>query len=121
MKPLIHGMRRLMRRGTDSLLGTDTALPYRRRPPLVLINGLAEQSESWFSNVGVWRRHFDVYTPNILAYEAEAIHRRIEQRLPIDLDYLVEQLRTYLDSFVQDPPYSLIANSMGGKVAVEFT
>jgi pimeloyl-ACP methyl ester carboxylesterase len=112
MKPLIHGMRRLMRRGT--------AVKYRRRPPLVLINGLAEQQESWFCNVDTWRRRFDVHTPNILAYEAAGIHRRIEEKLPIDIDYLVEQLRVYLDSFVQSPPYALVANSMGGKIAVEF-
>ncbi len=113
MKPLIHGMRRLMRRGT--------AVGYRRRPPLVLINGLAEQSESWFCNVDTWRRRFDVHTPNILAYEGAEIHRRIDDKLPIDIDYLVEQLRIYLDSFVQTPPYSLVANSMGGKIAVEFS
>jgi len=86
----------------------------------VLINGLAEQSESWFSNVEVWRRRFDVYTPNILAYEGAALHRRIAEKLPVDIDYLVEQLRVYLDSFVQRPPYNLVANSMGGKIAVEF-
>ncbi len=101
-----------MRRGS--------ANQYHRRPPLVLINGLAEQSESWFCNVDVWRRKFDVHTPNILAYDAASIHRRIEEKLPIDIDYLVEQLRIYLDSFVQRPPYNLVANSMGGKIAVEF-
>ena len=49
-----------------------------------------------------------------------ALHRRIEERRPISVDYLVEQLRVYLDEFVQTPPYHLVANSMGGKVAVEF-
>jgi pimeloyl-ACP methyl ester carboxylesterase len=93
---------------------------YRRRAPLVLINGLAEQTESWFANVDHWRRHFDVHTPNILAYDADAIHRRIEAGLPINIDHLVEQLRVYVDQFVQRPPYNLVANSMGGKVAVEF-
>ena len=67
----------------------------------------------------LWRRHFDVHTPNILAYDADAIHRRIHAKLPIDIDYLVEQLRQYLDEFVQRPPYGVVANSMGGKVAVE--
>ncbi len=113
MKPLIHGMRRLMRRGT--------AHAYRRRPPLVLINGLAEQSESWFANVESWRRRFDVHAPNILAYEGVSIHRRIEHKQPINIDYLVEQLRIYLDQFVQSPPYFVVANSMGGKIAVEFS
>ena len=45
----------------------DRQLPrYVRRPPLVLINGLAEQPESWYRNVAHWRRHFDVFTPNEL-------------------------------------------------------
>ncbi len=93
---------------------------YGRKPSLVLINGLAEQAESWFCNVDAWRRHFDVHTPNILAYEAESIHNRIDADLPIDIDYLVEQLRLYIDNFVQNGPVYLVANSMGGKIAVEF-
>ena len=36
--------------------------PYGRRQPLVLINGLAEQAESWFRNLPFWRRYFDVHT-----------------------------------------------------------
>ena len=36
---------------------------YGRREPLVLINGLAEQHESWFLNRRYWSRHFDVYLP----------------------------------------------------------
>jgi pimeloyl-ACP methyl ester carboxylesterase len=96
------------------------SLSYARRPPLVLINGLAEQSESWYCNVDAWRRHFDVHTPNLLVYDGEALHRRINQNQPIDIDYLVERLREYLDQFVQTPPYHLVANSLGGKVAVEF-
>jgi len=93
---------------------------YVRRPPLVLINGLSEQSESWFRNHWFWRRHFDVHMPNILVYEGTAIHRRIDEGLPIDVDYLVEQLHLYLESFVQTPPYHLVASSLGGKVAVEY-
>ncbi len=93
---------------------------YGRRPPLVLINGLAEQAESWFCNSAAWRRHFEVHTPNLLAYEGAALHRRVDEGLPISIDYLVEQLHYYLDAFVQTPPYHLVANSLGGKVAVEF-
>ena len=111
MKPLIRGMRRLIRRSPPT--------HYDRRPPLVLINGLAEQTESWFCNVNAWRRRFEVFTPNILVYDAACIHRRIDERLPIDIDYLVQQLREYLESFVQRPPYRVVANSMGGKIAVE--
>jgi pimeloyl-ACP methyl ester carboxylesterase len=93
---------------------------YARRQPLVLINGLAEQAESWFRNTKFWRRYFDVHMPNILAYDGPALHRRIDEGLPIDLDYLVGQLHTYLESFAQCGPYHLVAASLGGKVAVEY-
>jgi pimeloyl-ACP methyl ester carboxylesterase len=93
---------------------------YVRRRPLVLLNGLAEQAESWFRNHGFWRRSFDVHMPNILAYQGTALHRRIAEGLPITVDYLVDQLHQYLDSFVQAPPYHLVASSLGGKVAIEY-
>lgn len=93
---------------------------YERKAPLVLINGLAEQAESWYCNVEKWRQHFDVHTPNLLVYDGVALQRRIEAAQPINIDYLVEQLRLYVDSFVQRPPVHLLANSMGGKIAVEF-
>jgi pimeloyl-ACP methyl ester carboxylesterase len=93
---------------------------YARRQPLVLLNGLAEQAESWFRNLPFWRRHFEVYTPNLLVYDGDALHRRIEDGLPISIDYLVEQLHDYLESFVQTPPYHLVAASLGGKIAVEY-
>ena len=94
--------------------------PYVRRPPLLLLNGLAEQAESWFRNHPFWRRHFDVHMPNLLVYDGAALHRRIDEGLPISVDYLVEQLHQYLESFVQLPPYHLVAASLGGKVAVEY-
>jgi len=93
---------------------------YARRAPLVLINGLAEQAETWFSNIAAWRRDFEVHAPNLTVYEGAALHRRIALGMPITVDYLVEQLRVYLGEYVQAPPYHLVANSMGGKVAVEF-
>jgi pimeloyl-ACP methyl ester carboxylesterase len=86
----------------------------------VLVSGLAEQPESWYRNVGYWRRHFDVYTPNLVAYDGEELHDRVAGGGPVDIDYLVGRLHTYLRSFVQRPPYHLVANSLGGKVAVEF-
>ena len=103
-----------------SLLGLSRSCAYGRKPALVLINGLAEQAETWFRNLRAWRRHFDVHTPNIVSYGSDALHRRIAARLPIDIEYLVGQLHLYLESFVQAPPYFLVGNSMGGKVAVEF-
>src|SRR5258707_13713883 len=103
-----------------SWIGRQTMPAYSRRHPLILINGLAEQTESWYCNFDAWRRHFDVHTPNLLAYESAALHRRIEGGQPVDIDYLVERLHEYLDGFVQTPPYHLVANSLGGKVAVEY-
>jgi pimeloyl-ACP methyl ester carboxylesterase len=93
---------------------------YARRQPLILINGLAEQAESWFRNLAFWRRYFDVHTPNILAYDGPALHRRLDAGLPIDVEYLVGELHHYLQGFAQTPPYHLVASSLGGKVAVEY-
>lgn len=93
---------------------------YQRRPSLVLLNGLAEQAESWFRNHRFWRRHFDVHMPNLMVYEGDTLHRRIQEDQPISVEYLAEQLNLYLDEFVQTPPYHLAASSLGCKVAVEF-
>jgi pimeloyl-ACP methyl ester carboxylesterase len=103
-----------------SLLGLPRPSAYGRKPALVLVNGLAEQAETWFRNVRAWRRHFDVHAPNIVSYGGATLHRRIADGLPIDIDYLVGQLHAYLDSFVQAPPYFLVGSSMGGKVVVEY-
>jgi pimeloyl-ACP methyl ester carboxylesterase len=86
----------------------------------VLINGLAEQAETWYRNRKFWSRFFEVHMPNILAYEGEALHRRVASREPLSVDYLVGQLHTYLEQFVQTPPYNLVSSSLGGKIAVEF-
>src|ERR671910_528685 len=94
---------------------------YGRRPPLILINGLAEQHESWFRNKRFWSRHFDVYAPNILVYDGPAIHSRIDAKQPISVEYLVGELFTFLDRFVQNPPYHLVSSSLVRKVAVEFS
>jgi pimeloyl-ACP methyl ester carboxylesterase len=93
---------------------------YGRRPTLVLVNGLAEQAESWYCNAGAWRRYFEVVAPNLLAYEGDTLHARITAGLPVDVDYLVGRLHAYLEEYVQTPPYHLVANSLGGKVAVEY-
>ena len=93
---------------------------YKRRSSLILINGLAEQAESWYPNYPYWRKRFDVHLPNLLAYQGTALHERITEDLPITVDYLVEQLRRYLHEFVQNPPYHLTASSLGGKIAVEY-
>src|SRR5438874_12609878 len=84
--------------------------PYGRNPTLVLVNGLAEQAESWYRNHRYWRRYFDVQMPNFLVYDGAAIHDRIRAGEPISVDYLVEQLHTYLTRFVQAPPYHFVAS-----------
>lgn len=104
---------------TNLLEGFQTA-SYARRQPLVLINGLAEQAESWFRNAPYWRRYFDVHMPNLLVYDGAALHRRIEARQPISVAYLVQELHQYLEQYVQTPPYHLVAASLGGKIAVEY-
>ena len=103
-----------------NLLERFQSATYARRQPLVLINGLAEQAESWFRNAPFWRRYYDVYMPNTLVYDGAALHRRIEARQPISVDYLVEELHQFLEQFVQTPPYHLVAASLGGKIAVEY-
>lgn len=93
---------------------------YGRKQPLILVNGLAEQAETWWRNHRFWSRFFEIHMPNILAYEGEALHRRIDASEPITVDYLVEQYYAYLDQFVQRPPYQFVASSLGGKIVVEF-
>lgn len=93
---------------------------YSRRPALVLLNGLAEQEESWYRNVRFWNRYFDVHMPGLLVYEGAQIQKKIKAGEPIDIDYLVGQLHTYVTQFIQHPPYSFVTSSLGGKVAIEF-
>ena len=37
------------------LLGIASSDTYRRAQPLILVNGLAEQGESWYLNRSVWQ------------------------------------------------------------------
>jgi len=93
---------------------------YCRTPPLILVNGLAEQSESWYLNRTVWQRHFDVHTPGILVYGGPVTQERLAEGKPIDIEFLTNRLAEYLDRFVQAPPYHLIASSLGAQVSVEY-
>jgi pimeloyl-ACP methyl ester carboxylesterase len=93
---------------------------YGRRQPLVLVNGLAEQAESWYRNRRFWGRYFDLHLPNFLVYDGDAIHKRIDEKQDISVDYLVEQLHHYLFNYAQTPPYHFVASSLGGKIVVEF-
>lgn len=109
-----------MVRWWQSWLSQRRSVAYRRKPPLILVNGLAEQAETWFCNADHWRKQFAVHMPVLAAYDGQPLHKRLEAGLTIDVDFLVEQLREYLESFVSEPAYDLLANSMGGKIVVEF-
>jgi abhydrolase domain-containing protein 6 len=91
---------------------------YKLRSPLVLVNGLAEQSESWFANRAVLSRDFDVQVPEILVYDGDAIHARIDSGGEITVDYLADRLGRFLDDYVQRAPCDLVASSLGCQVAL---
>src|SRR5829696_2288280 len=93
---------------------------YKRPAPLVLVNGLAEQSESWFANRTQWSRHFDVKVPEILVYDGDSLHRRIDEGGEITVDYLTDRLAAFLDEYVQRPPYNLVASSLGGQIVLTY-
>jgi pimeloyl-ACP methyl ester carboxylesterase len=88
--------------------------------PLVLINGLAEQSESWFRNRVSLSRHFDVTVPEILVFDGNALHRWIDSGGEVTVGYLTKRLAEFLDEFVQRPPYHLVGSSLGGQVALTY-
>jgi len=93
---------------------------YKRRSPLVLINGLAEQSESWFGNRVYLSRYFDVKVPELLVYDGAALHRWIDSGGEVTVDYLTERLAHFLDEYVQRPPYHLVGSSLGCQVALTY-
>ena len=93
---------------------------YTRNSPLILINGLAEQGESWYPNRAAWQQHFDVHTPGVLVYDGPILQERLANREPITVGFLKDRLAEYLDKFVQSPPYHLVGSSLGGQIAVEY-
>lgn len=93
---------------------------YKRPAPLILINGLAEQSESWFANRTHWSRQFDVKVPELLVYDGDSLHRHIDAGGEVTVDYLAERLGQYLDEYVQRPPYHLVGSSLGGQVILTY-
>ena len=101
-----------------SFFDLNRLIGYRHQNPLILVNGLAEQSISWFANRRSLTRHFDVKTPEILVYDGASLHRQIDAGGEITVDYLAERLACYLNEFVQRPPYDLVGSSLGGQVVV---
>ncbi len=105
---------------TLKLLGIASSDTYRRAQPLILVNGLAEQGESWYLNRSVWQKHYDVHSPGVLVYDGEVMQERLAKRQPINIDFLTDRLAEYLDRFVQSPPYHLVASSLGAQISVEY-
>lgn len=95
-------------------------VPEANRPALILINGLAEQEATWNQNVSAWSHRFRVLQPDLLSYDADWLHDRLAQDSAIDVPCLVDRLRDFLDGHGLFGPQCLVANSLGGKVAVEF-
>jgi pimeloyl-ACP methyl ester carboxylesterase len=89
---------------------------YDRTRPLILVNGLAEQSISWFANRRSWSRHFDVKMPELLVYDGAPLHRHIDAGGEVTVDWLTDRLADFLDQYVQRPPYNLVGSSLGGQV-----
>lgn len=93
---------------------------YQGRNPLILVNGLAEQAESWFANRAFWAKHYDVKIPEILVYDGDALHKHIDSGGEVTIDYLTDCLTEYLDRFVQKPPYRLVGSSLGGQILLTY-
>jgi abhydrolase domain-containing protein 6 len=93
---------------------------YKRRMPLVLVNGLAEQPESWFANKTYLSRQFDVKVPEILVYNGDSLHGWIDSGGEVSVDYLADRLARFLDEFVQRPPYHVVGSSLGSQVILTY-
>lgn len=93
---------------------------YKRRPPVILVNGLAEQSESWFCNRPNWSKYFDLKIPELLVYDGDALHEHIDAGGDVTIGYLAERLEIYLNNFVQKPPYHLVGSSLGCQVILTY-
>lgn len=88
--------------------------------PLVLVNGLAEQAESWFANREFWSRHFAVEEPEILVYNGEALHSHISSGGEVTVEYLTQRLTAFLEDSDLSPPYNLVGSSLGGQIVLSY-
>jgi pimeloyl-ACP methyl ester carboxylesterase len=103
-----------------NLFGIPPSDAYCRAQPLILVNGLAEQGESWYLNRTAWQKHYDVHLPGVLVYDGPVMQQRLAGREPININFLTDRLEEYLDRFVQSPPYHLVASSLGAQISVEY-
>ncbi len=77
-------------------LGVCPSDTYRRAQPLILVNGLAEQGESWYLNRDVWQKRYDVHSPGLLVYDGPVMQERMAaKRQPINIGFLKERLAEY--------------------------
>jgi pimeloyl-ACP methyl ester carboxylesterase len=97
-----------------------TAVGIDDRQTVILLNGLADQWSTWSQNIDFWRERFDLHVPELAPCDGEAVHARIDRGEPIDVPFLVERLKQYLDQHRIKGRCHLIASSMGGKTAIEF-
>lgn len=109
-----------MKPDVRKLFDLNRFLGYTRPDPLILVNGLAEQSESWFANRTFWSRHFDVKVPELLVYDGDSLHQRIDDGGEITVEYLTDRLEQFLDEYVQRPPYHLVGSSLGGQILLTY-
>jgi len=113
----------MLTRMLNSIPGLSWIMPraiYRRASHLILLNGLAEQDESWYPNRDVWQRDFDVHLPGLIVYDGPVMRQRLQQRESITVEFLTNRLAEYLDNYVQSPPYGFVSSSLGGQIAVEY-
>lgn len=96
------------------------AKSYQRPSPVVLVNGLAEQGESWFATRPELSRRYDVMVPELLTYAGASLHRHIESGGEVTVEYLAGRLASYLHDFAPEPPYHLVGSSLGGQVALTY-
>ena len=83
---------------------------FKKKDPLILVNGVAEQYESWFFNVSSLTENFVVHWPNLYLFQSNLYLADLKK---ISVSWIVNRLETYLDSFVTTPPYHLVGSSAG--------
>lgn len=81
-----------------------------KKPPLVLVNGVAEQYESWYFNVTSLSEHFVVHWPNFYLFKEDNYLKELSK---VSVDWVVDRVKNYLDSYITTPPYYLVASSSG--------